>query len=60
MADPNYRYRIQIRQRGRYWETKWALRNAAQADLMYAGLNIGNGYSKRLLKDGRVVAEEIS
>lgn len=53
----NYQYRIQIRQgHRRYWQTKYAVDNRAQAVLLYEGVNIGNGWQKRLMHRTELLA----
>ncbi|NBU11483.1 MAG: hypothetical protein EBS84_21160 [Proteobacteria bacterium] len=41
----NYIYRIQVRQgAGRHWQTKYAVPNRSQAEMLYIGVNIGLGW----------------
>lgn len=55
-----YRFTIQVgRYRGSY-KTRHRTDNLHQALLMYAGINIGNGYKKRLIDNGKVIARNFS
>ena len=50
MTTPKYLYRVQVRQSPtRFWQTKYAVGNRAQAFVLYEGVNIGNGWMKRLM-----------
>jgi hypothetical protein len=53
--DERMRFVIQIGKgpKGRY-RTKYTTNNARQAELFYKGINIGNGYKKRILEYGKV------
>ena len=48
-------YQVQTRKRGQAYRTRLTTTNAAQADLIYRGYNIGVDYAKRLLQDGKTV-----
>ena len=48
---------------GRYkgaYKTRHVLKGENQAILWFNAINIGNGYKKRLLKNGKVIARVIS
>ena len=46
------------------YKTKWIIRGdklaTVQAHMYYRGLNIGNGYKKRLVHNGKVLVREFS
>jgi hypothetical protein len=46
-------YEIQVRPWNGKYRTRYNTRNWAQAVMYYNGINIGNGYRKRLLVDGK-------
>lgn len=53
-------YEVQI---GRYkgsYKTKYKVENGIQAVRLYEGINIGRGFKKRLLADGKVVVRSSS
>ena len=53
-------YAVQVgKGRGAY-STRYTFNNAAQAELYFRCINIGNGYKKRLLEGDRVVARAFS
>ena len=48
---------------GRYkgaYKTKYKCANLIQASLWYRAINIGNGYKKRLIMNGKVKIREFS
>jgi hypothetical protein len=53
-------YEIQVGRDRSAYQTKYSTTNAAQAEMLYRGLNIGNGYKKRLKKNGKIIARFIS
>lgn len=57
----NYIYRIQVRQSaGRHWQTKYAVPNRSQAEMLYIGVNIGLGWQKRLMQQDKCIAQASS
>ncbi len=50
-------YKVQTRKQGRRYETRLSTTNASQAELVYRGYNIGNGFAKRLLRNGKTIAQ---
>lgn len=53
-------FKVQV---GRYkgsYSAVWTFWLESQAYMYYNGLNMGNGYKKRLLKDGKVIERFIS
>lgn len=55
-----YLYRIQVKRDGRFWETKYAVPNRSQAEILFHGINIGNGWKKRLLFGEKCLAQVAS
>ena len=51
---PQDRYEVQTRKMGRKYQTKLATNNKGQALMHYEGWNMGKGYRKRLLMNGKV------
>lgn len=57
----DYRYRVQVRQGHRnYWQTKYAVVSRSQAEMLYAGINIGLGWQKRLMSREECLAQAVS
>jgi hypothetical protein len=57
----DYIYKIQTRQgQARHWQTKYAVPNRGQAELLYAGINIGLGWQKRLMQRDECIAQASS
>lgn len=61
---PVHTYEVQVgRGQGRY-ETRYSFTNesfhCSRAWLYYSSINIGRGFKKRLLRDGKVVARQFS
>ena len=48
-------YKVQTRKQGGAYATHLTTSNAAQAEIIYRGYNIGDGYAKRLVQDGKTV-----
>ncbi len=46
-------FEVQVRPYNGKYRTKYRLENWAQAVMYYNGINIGNGYRKRMLVDGK-------
>lgn len=45
-------YRVQTRYRDKtHWRTRYHTQNRTQAELLYRGINIGNGFQKRLMAE---------
>jgi hypothetical protein len=53
----DYLYRIQVKRSGRFWETKYAVPNRNQAEILYLGINIGEGWQKRLMYLDKCLAQ---
>ena len=57
----DYRYRVQVRQGHRYhWQTKYAVVSRSQAEMLYACINIGLGWQKRLMSREECLAQAVS
>ena len=57
----DYLYKIQTRQgQSRHWNTKYAVANRVQAELLYEGINIGLGWQKRLMQRDECIAQASS
>lgn len=55
------KYQIQVgKNKSRYENVYVIIGNSTQAVMYYKGINIGNGYKKRLLIDGKVAARNAS
>jgi hypothetical protein len=48
-------YRIETKPRLGRWRAKYSVAEWGQAVLLYEGVNIGNGYSKRLTINGQTL-----
>jgi len=54
----DYQFTVQVRQgHGRHWQTKYAVVNRSQAEMLYQGINIGLGWQKRLMHRGKCEAQ---
>jgi hypothetical protein len=54
----DYIYRVQVRHgAGRHWQTKYAVPNRTQAEMLYRGVNIGLGWQKRLMQRDELLAQ---
>jgi len=61
MTSVDYTYKVQVRSdHRRFWQTKYAVANAAQAHLLYEGINIGNGWCKRLMERDKCIRQASS
>jgi len=57
----DYRYRVQVRHgHGRHWQTKYAVESRSQAEMLYACINIGLGWQKRLMSRDKCLAQAVS
>lgn len=54
------KYAVQLGKDQGSYRTVLSTDNAAQASLYYRGYNVGRGYKKRLLENGKVVARVIT
>lgn len=61
MTNPSHLFTVQVRQSfARHWETKYAVANRSQAVVLYEGINIGNGWMKRLMLKDECLARATS
>lgn len=56
------RYQIQVGFKKGSYKTRWAFDNLGQAQMWYNGINVWNGYKKRILDlvTGKVLYREIT
>ena len=60
MRPKDSKFHIQVgRYRGEYL-TRFALDNENQAVVLYGAINIGRGYKKRLIHNGKVINRNVS
>jgi len=48
-------YKVQTRKQGGAYATRLTTSNVGQAEMIYRGYNIGDGYAKRLVLNGETV-----
>ncbi len=60
-AETDAVYEVQVRKpQGRKYETRWRFTKHGQAMFHYDCINIGYGFAKRLLRDGKVIRKAAS